>query len=136
MPEGAPIAPMLDLLEDITVVIEESLREKPRPGTSGVLPGNYVLSLKVKITSARKEKAFPLVDPRRFQVVLENGEKAPPHYKGVRDPALSTGYLKKGDLVLGWLCFQVPENAKQLMLKTGLTKKPLEVPPPKNAVDD
>jgi hypothetical protein len=45
-----------------------------------------------------------------------------------KTPALPAAYLKAGESVSGWLTFEVPRDAKDVILKADLQKPPMDVP--------
>lgn len=85
------------------------------------------VSILLKVTS-RQDRPRLRVEARRFYIEADGSVKTQARPGSSKEPQLPTAYLKAGESVSGWLTFEVPKGAKQLILKSDMRRPPLEVP--------
>jgi hypothetical protein len=85
------------------------------------------LSLLITVTS-HQESPRLRVEPRRFHVEADKSTSIQARPTSSKDPPLASTYLRDGASVSGWLTFEVPPEAKELVLKSDMKRPPLEIP--------
>jgi hypothetical protein len=113
--------PGADLIGRVEVQVE-SVEADPfvSPAVAG-LP----VSVLLRVTS-HQDRPRLRVEARRFHIEADKTVKVQARPASSKEPQLPSGYLKAGETVRGWLTFEVPKDAKRLILKSDMRRPPLE----------